>query len=55
METIFRNMENSKANKPYKFVTNNLPEKLDLKSLNKNGTLQNVSICYTWKYIKNSI
>ena len=47
METIFINIENSKTNEPCKFVANNLPEKSDLKSLNKNAALQNVSICYT--------
>ena len=37
METIFMNMENSKMNKPQKFVFN-LLQRLDLRSSNKNKT-----------------
>ena len=36
-------MENSKTNKPHKFVLN-LSERLDLKSSNKHVALQNLSI-----------
>ena len=34
METIFMNIENSKANEPHKFVLN-LSQRLDLRSSNK--------------------
>ena len=50
METILMNTENSKTNKPHKFVLS-LPQRLDLKSLEKYVTLQNLSIYYTWKNI----
>ena len=43
METIFMNTENRKTNDPYKFVLN-FSQKLDLKSSDKNVTLQNVFI-----------
>ena len=48
METILMNTENSKTNKPHKFVLN-LQQRLDLESLNKYVALQGFSICYTWK------
>ena len=47
---IFMNTENRKKNEPYKFVLN-LLQRLDLRTSNKHGTLQNLSICYTWKNI----
>ena len=34
METIFMDMENSKTNKPHKFILN-LSQRLDLRSSNK--------------------
>ena len=40
METITRNMENSKKNEPHKFVLN-LSQRLDLRSSNKHVALQN--------------
>ena len=46
MEMISMNTENSKANEPCKFVLN-LSQRLDLRSLNKHVTLQNLSIYYT--------
>ena len=51
METIFINTENSKTSGPHKFVLN-LSQRLDLKSSNKHVALQNVSIYYTWNYIR---
>ena len=45
------NKEDSKTNEPHEFVLN-LSQRLDLKSSNKHVTLQNVSIYYTWKNIK---
>ena len=48
METIFMNMENSKANESHKFVLN-LSQRLDLRSLNKLVALQNLTIYYTCK------
>ena len=51
METIFMNTESSKTNEQLKFVLN-LPQRLDLKSSNKHVALQNVSISYTWKNIR---
>ena len=51
METIFMNTKNSKTNEPQKFALN-LSQRLDLRSLNKRFTLQNLSIYYTWKNIR---
>ena len=51
IETIFMNAENSKTNKPHKFVPN-LLQRLDLRSLNKHVALQNLSIYYTLENIK---
>ena len=48
METIFMNTENSKTNETHKFFLN-LSQRLDLRSLNKNAAIQNLSIYYTWK------
>ena len=45
------NTENSKTNKPHKFRLS-LSDKLNLKNPNKNITLCNLSIYYTWKNIK---
>ena len=39
--------ENSKTNEPRKFVLN-VSQRLDLTSSNKNVSLQNLSIYYTW-------
>ena len=53
METIFMNTENSKTNEPQKFRLS-LSDKLDLKNLNKNIELGNLSIYYTWKNIESA-
>ena len=51
METIFINTENSKTNEPHKFVLN-LLRRLDFKSSNKHVGLQNLSLYYNWKNIR---
>ena len=51
METIFLKTENNKTNESQKFVLS-LPQKLDLRSSVKNVALQNLSIYYTWKNIR---
>ena len=51
METIFMNTVNSKTNKTNRFVYQ-FNDKLNLKNLNKNIVLANLSIYYTWKNIK---
>ena len=53
METFFMNIKNSKTNEPYKFKYD-LIDKLDLRNPNKNMTLANLSICYTWKNVKST-
>ena len=50
IDTILINTDNSRTNEPSKFFLG-LPQRLDLASLNKNVTLQNGSIYYTWKNI----
>ena len=51
METIFMNTLNSKTNEPNKFMYQ-FTDKFNLKNPNKNRTLANLSIYYTWKNIK---
>ena len=51
MEIFFMNTKNSETSKPYKFKYD-LIDKLDLKNPNKNMTLANLSIYYTWKNVK---
>ena len=51
METIFMNTLNSKTNESNKFIYQFL-DKLNLKNPNKNMSLANLSIYYTWKNIK---
>ena len=51
IETIFMNTENSKTSEPHRFKLD-LPDKLNLKNLNKNMALANLSSYYTWKNIK---
>ena len=46
------NTGNSKTNELHKFVLN-LPLRSDLKSSNNHVALQNRSVYYTWKNIKN--
>ena len=51
METIFMNTSNCKTSEPHKFIYK-FTGKLNLKNLNKNMALDNLSICYTSKNIK---
>ena len=51
METIFMNTSNSKTNKSNRFFYQ-FTEKLRLRNPNKNISLANLSIYYTWKNIK---
>ena len=44
------NTENNKTNQSHKFVLN-LSQKLDLRSLNRHVSLQNLFIYYTWKNV----
>ena len=53
METFFMNTKNSKTSEPYKFKYD-LIDKLDLRNPNKNMTLANLSIYYTWKNVKST-
>ena len=53
METLFMNSKNSKTSEPYKFKYD-LADKLDLRNPNKNMTLANLSIYYTWKNVKST-
>ena len=53
MERIFMNTENSKTNEPHKFRLP-LSDKLNLKNPNKNISLGNLSIHYTWRNIKSA-
>ena len=49
--TIFMNTENSKTNKPHKFILK-LSQRLDPRSSNKHVALQSMSVYYTWKNIR---
>ena len=51
MEVVFSNTINSKTNKTHKFVFK-LLQILDLRSFNKHVAFQDLSICYTWKNIR---
>ena len=51
METKFRRTENSKTNETCKFLPN-LPQRFDFRRSNKYVSLQNLSIYYMWKYIR---
>ena len=53
METFFMNAKNSKTNESHRFKYD-LIDKLDLKNLNKNMALGNLSIYYTWKNVKST-
>ena len=53
IETIFINTENSKTNELHRFRLS-LADKVNLKNPNKNMTLANLSIYYTWKNIKSA-
>ena len=53
METFFMSSRNSKTNEPNR-LKYDLIDKLDLRNPNKNMTLANLSIYYTWKNVKSS-
>ena len=53
METFFTNNKNSKTSEPDRFKYD-LIDKLDLKNLNKNMALGNLSIYYTCKNVKST-
>ena len=53
METIFMNTKNSKTNEPHRFRLS-LVDKLNLKNPNKNISLGNLSIYFTWENIKSA-
>ena len=53
METFFMNTKNSRTNEPNR-LKNNLIDKLDLRSPNKNMALANLIIYYTWKNVKST-
>ena len=53
METIFMNNLNSKTNESSNFIYQ-FTDKLNLKNPNKNMTVANLSIYYTWKNIKSA-
>ena len=52
MEVIFMNTENNKTNEPHKFVLN-LSQRLYLRSSDNHAAIQNLSVYYTWKNIRN--
>ena len=52
MNTIFMNSENSKTSDPHRLLLD-LTDKIDLRIKDKYIALSNLSICYTWKKIKN--
>ena len=54
MEAILINTENRKTNEPHKFVLK-LSQRLGLRSSNKDVALQNLSVYYSWKNIRNSL
>ena len=51
METVFINTGHSETNEPHKYFPN-LSQRLDLRSSNKYVALQNLSIYYTLKNIR---
>ena len=51
METMFMNTLNSTTNESNRFIYQ-FANKLNLKNLNKNIALANLSIYYTWRNIK---
>ena len=53
MDTIFMNLENSKASMPH-ILKLKLTSKLDLRISERVITLSNLSVCYTWKNIESS-
>ena len=53
MDTIFMNSENSKTSE-HNVLVLKLTDKLDLRRGQKTVALSNLSIYYTWKYVKSS-
>ena len=53
MNTIFTNSENSKTSDSHRLLLN-LTDIINLKRSDKYVALSNLSICYTWKNIKES-
>ena len=51
MNTIFMNSKNSKTSDPHRLLRN-LTDKIDLRRKDNYIALSNLSIYYTWKYIK---
>ena len=51
METVLMNTEKNKMSEPHKFVLN-LSQRLDLRSSTKRVALQNLSIYYAWKNVR---
>ena len=54
MKTILMNRENSKTDEPHKFAFD-LSQKFNLRRPNKYVALQNLSIYYTWKNIRQQL
>ena len=53
MNTIFTNSENSKTSDSHRLLLN-LTDIINLRRSDKYVALSNLSICYTWKNIKES-
>ena len=53
MNTIFTNSENSKTSNSHRLLLN-LTDIINLRRSDKYVALSNLSICYTWKNIKES-
>ena len=53
MDTIFMNSENSKTSE-HNVLVLKLTDKLDLRRGQKTVALSNLSIYYTWEYVKSS-
>ena len=51
METILMNSENTKTSNPHRLLLS-LIDKIDLLRGEKNVALSNLSICYSWKNVK---
>ena len=51
MEKICMDTESREKNKPHKFFLN-ISQRLELKTLYKYVSPQNLSICYMWKYTR---
>ena len=51
MNTIFMNSKNSKTSYPHRLLLN-FKDKIDLRRKDKYIALSNLTIYYTWKYMK---